>query len=450
MKNFKKILNPDKLSTLLLYISILTFIIAFGFAHNPPGGWYQQFLPNLNGQPVSDVIFLDSLNGFAITDNDFSNDTGYILKTTNGGDNWNIIYTDNRDFKAIKFINLNVGYVCAADPFTSSNLLKTTDSGLNWFDVHPPDPALTLDDISFFNEDTIWVVASSGFDGGVYRTTNSGINWTHQVNLGGNNPTHIYMYNKDTGYVAGTTLYKTTNSGIDWLQIPGGGFGDMYFINATTGWKCYGPMQKTTNGGLSWENIPLPPKSDTLPLSRVISFSNINADTIWGVGSVGVIGSSARGVIYLTTNGGTTWSYQIPDISINIFRYFYTQFVNKNIGWSYGVATGVHTVTGGDTTITNIINPTNETPENFKLFQNYPNPFNPETIISFQLSVTGFIIIKVYNALGTEIETLVNQKHSAGSYNVRFDGNNVPSGVYFYNLFADGVRIDTKKMMLVR
>ncbi|MBK9335008.1 MAG: hypothetical protein IPM96_22050 [Ignavibacteria bacterium] len=67
------------------------------------------------------MIFLDSLNGFAITDNDFSNDTGYILKTTNGGDNWNIIYTDNRDFKAIKFINLNVGYVCAADPFTSSN-----------------------------------------------------------------------------------------------------------------------------------------------------------------------------------------------------------------------------------------------------------------------------------------------------------------------------------------
>ncbi|MBK9334558.1 MAG: T9SS type A sorting domain-containing protein [Ignavibacteria bacterium] len=430
----------NKISSLLFYISILSFIIAFNFAHNPPGAWYQQSLPNIGNRNIVDITFLDSLNGYAISS--IASDTSLILKTTNGGNNWWIANRQNSFIMtSIEFIDGSTGFV------GGTNLIRTTDSGISWNSIYP---FIFSNDLSFINQDTGWYVDSEGLLGGVFRTTNSGINWTHQVNLGGNNPTHIYMYNKDTGYVAGTTLYKTTNSGIDWLQIPGGGFGDMYFINATTGWKCYGPMQKTTDGGLSWQNIPLPPKSDTLPLSRVISFSNINADTIWAVGSVGVIGSSARGVIYLTTNGGTTWSYQLPDISINIFRYLYIQFVNKNIGWSYGVATGVHTVTGGDTTITNIINPINETPENFKLFQNYPNPFNPKTIISFQLSVTGFIIIKVYNALGTEIETLVNQKHSAGSYNVRFDGNNVPSGVYFYSLFIEGVKTDTKKMLLIR
>jgi len=455
MKNFKKILNPDKLSTLLFYISILTFIIAFNFAHNPPGGWYQQFLPSLPNFQVSDMYFLDSLNGWIVSGNSMPNDTsGYILKTTNGGDNWQLKYTDFRDFSRIKFLNFSTGFVSGGYG-NGARIYKSTNGGENWFAIGIPGGGqIYFDDMSVLNEDTIWVVASNGFIGGVFRTTNSGINWTQQVNLGGDNPTHIYMYNKDTGFVAGTTLYKTTNSGIDWLQIPGGGFGDMYFINATTGWKCYGPMQKTTNGGLSWENIPLPPKSDTLPLSRVISFSNINADTIWAVGSVGVIGSSARGLIYLTTNGGTTWSYQLPDISINIFRYLYIQFVNKNIGWTYGVATGVHTVTGGDTTITNIINPINETPENFKLFQNYPNPFNPKTIINYELRISGYVKLIIFDISGKKIAVLVNQKQTSGSYEIKFDVSNIPSGVYFYRLEAEDLKgnldSETKKMILIR
>jgi len=282
MKTQKNIFNTDKLSSFAFYISILIFIIAFNFEHNPPdlSGWYQQFLPNLNGQPLSDVIFLDSLTGFAITDNDFSNDTGYILKTTNGGDNWNIVFSSNRDYKAIEFINLNTGYVCGAQPATGSRLLKTTNSGLNWFNVHPPDPFLVYDDMSVLNEDTIWLAASSGFTGGVFRTTNGGINWTQQINLSGNNPTNIYMFNKDTGYTAGTVLYKTTNGGQNWLQIPGGGFGDMHFINATTGWKCYGPMQKTTDGGSSWETLQLPPSGGFFNLSAIINFSFVGNDTI--------------------------------------------------------------------------------------------------------------------------------------------------------------------------
>ncbi|MBK8980788.1 MAG: hypothetical protein IPM38_00325 [Ignavibacteria bacterium] len=121
MKILRNIFNRYSFTSLLFYLSILVFIIAFNFSDNRSGGWYQQFMPDLNGQPLSDVIFLDSLKGFAITDNNFTNDTGYIIKTTNGGDNWNIVYSDNRDFKAIQFINLNTGFICGADPFTGYN-----------------------------------------------------------------------------------------------------------------------------------------------------------------------------------------------------------------------------------------------------------------------------------------------------------------------------------------
>ena len=83
---FKKYFSLNNLSTLLLYFSILAFTVAFNFSDNRSGGWYQQFLPDLNGRIVSDIAFTDSLNGFATCQISFN--YNYILKTTNGGDNW--------------------------------------------------------------------------------------------------------------------------------------------------------------------------------------------------------------------------------------------------------------------------------------------------------------------------------------------------------------------------
>ncbi len=432
--------NLNKFFNLLFYFSILAFIIAFNFAHNPPSGWYQQFLPNIGNRNIVDITFLDSLNGYSISS--IASDTSLILKTTDGGNNWWIANRQNSFIMtSIEFIDERTGFV------GGTNLIRTTDSGISWNTIYP---FLFSNDLSFINQDTGWYVDSEGLLGGVFRTTNGGMNWTQQVNLSGNNPTNIYFYNKDTGFTASTVLYKTTNSGVNWFLIPGGGFGDMYFINATTGWKCYGPIQKTTDGGNSWQTLPLPPKSDTLPLSRVISFSNVSADTIWGVGSVGVFGSIGRGLIYISTNGGLNWNYQLPDTAINIFIYEHTQFINKLIGWAYGVGSGVHTVTGGDTTITSIIKQSVEIPKNYELHQNYPNPFNPMTTIDYKLRIRSEIKLNLFDATGKEVKVLVNKLNQPGIYNITFDAGSLPSGVYFYSLFIDGVIAETKKMVLVR
>jgi hypothetical protein len=87
--------------------------------------------------------------------------------------------------------------------------------------------------------------------------------------------------------------------------------------------------------------------------------------------------------------------------------------------------------------------------QSFNLFQNYPNPFNPTTTINFQIPELSFVTIKVFDVLGNEIETLVNEKISAGSYTVEFDGNELTSGIYFYKLQA-GDFIETKKMILIK
>ena len=85
----------------------------------------------------------------------------------------------------------------------------------------------------------------------------------------------------------------------------------------------------------------------------------------------------------------------------------------------------------------------------FELYQNYPNPFNPTTIIKFRISDFKFVNLKVYDILGNEISTLVNEEKSPGSYKISFDGSDLPSGVYFYQLITSDF-VQTKKMILLK
>ena len=90
-----------------------------------------------------------------------------------------------------------------------------------------------------------------------------------------------------------------------------------------------------------------------------------------------------------------------------------------------------------------------EIPIEFKLYQNFPNPFNPETKIKFEIKNSTFVSLKVYDALGREIKTFVNDKISQGKYEVNFNAGNLNSGIYYYKLNAEGYS-DTKKMILIK
>ncbi len=88
-------------------------------------------------------------------------------------------------------------------------------------------------------------------------------------------------------------------------------------------------------------------------------------------------------------------------------------------------------------------------PSVFSLSQNYPNPFNPSTAISYQLPVNSFVTLKVYDVLGNEVATLVNEEKLAGEYEIEFNASEIGSGVYFYTLRA-GEFIQSKKMLLLK
>ena len=98
---------------------------------------------------------------------------------------------------------------------------------------------------------------------------------------------------------------------------------------------------------------------------------------------------------------------------------------------------------------TSVEQTSDQTPAEFKLTQNYPNPFNPSTIIKFAIPQSEFVTMKVYDVLGREVSTIVNQSLTAGSYEVNFDASNLAAGMYIYQIKA-GNFVSAKKMMLLK
>jgi hypothetical protein len=88
-------------------------------------------------------------------------------------------------------------------------------------------------------------------------------------------------------------------------------------------------------------------------------------------------------------------------------------------------------------------------PKDFSLSQNYPNPFNPSTKISYGIPVSDLVTLKIYDVLGKEVMTLVNQKQEAGNYQVEFNAASLPSGMYVYRI-KSGNFVETKRMMLLK
>ena len=442
-KIFSKVLD------VLIVLCLLTFFASFGFRDSRSGGWYQQFFPNMNGNTIASLTFLDSLTGFGVTS--INPDTlCYILKTTNGGDNWNIKYiyhpvAPTISFNKIQFANNTTGYASA----NYTSIFKTTNRGDNWFSLFTN---LGPQDIAVINSDTVLAVFNDIIDGGVYRTTNGGLNWSPLGPTGGSGqPSLIYMFDKNMGFCQGGQMRKTTNGGVNWFVIPGESYQDIKFFDTSRGWKTHGSniIGITTNGGLNWSSQLLPNINHAYSGE---SLSIISRDTVWIVGN-----EYYFGLLYNTINGGINWGYQFADTSIHITLDHFVNFVNNKIGWAYSnyYNSGVHTISGGsDTTFyTGINNITQNSPKNFELKQNYPNPYNNSTLIDYYINEPGWVKLKIFDITGREMGTLVNEVQSTGGYGIPVSLQ-LSSGVYFYRLQfisqSGDIQIETKKMIVIK
>ncbi len=350
----------------------------------------------------------------------------------------------------ITFINANTG-------FAGGNFLfKTTNAGENWV-VWNWGPDRIIYDMQVFSEDTIWYADRFQIGGGLFRTINGGVNWEKRDSgIPANSyPIYIYFYNSRIGFATGNTnVYKTTDAGLSWNLAFTGGAQKLYFKDSLNGYRASQGFFRTSNGGINWSKDSLPSVlGNYITNKEVWNFYALANGTIYAVRATieSPITFIYRGIIYKTTNWGVNWGYQIPDTSYG--NVWYDQaFVIRNNVWAYTTYTnrGIFSSTGGDTTIYVGVNQIEkEVPNEYKLYQNYPNPFNASTVVSFSLSVVSDVLLKVYDAMGREVQTLVNGRLNAGSYQVSWDGTRFASGVYFYRIIA-GNFVETKRMILIK
>jgi len=376
------------------------------------------------------------------------------------------------------FPSVNTGYVCGY----GNGFFKTTNSGLSWINLSFPGTAQNLNAVHFINNETGFLCSTNDT---MYRTTNGGMNWVNNVFIG-YPVSRVQFTNELTGFASGLNKFsKTTNGGLNWITTNTPSYGGMYFLNTSTGWilnyigSGSSEILKTTNSGINWTS-----QFTTTNFFILYDINFTDANSGWAVGN--------RFCIYKTTDGGQNWNLQ--NSVVNAGGLYSVYFVNSSTGWAVGDyyptvgANSFYTTNGGTNWIgsnfptggrmfrvmfnnsttgwissqygkvfkttnngglTTVKETGSNLPGKFNLEQNYPNPFNSMTNVKFQIENEGLVVLKLFDIRGLEIETIVKESLHPGTYEIKFDAKDLPSGVYFYK-FTAGNYSQTRKMILVK
>lgn len=412
----------------------------------------------------------------------------------------------NKYLNSVFFVNLNTGFSVGAD----GTLLVTNNTGASWQSISLIDTTYSLRKIYFKDQSTGFILGQSALafpvppdtlHSRVYKTTDGGMHWfVDQPRILDVFLTNIEFVNSSTGYMSGglysagpNKVFKTTNSGNTWVELKTGVWGAILsqkFTDVNTGYLgIMNSVYKTTNGGETWNSMYANLQGEFY-IVKDISF--INGNTGFAAGGYFPDTTSKNRFVIKTTNAGATWNYLLNDnthtminsltvvnegliyaggtanpVPYNINNGFILRSTNGGITWTNesiptsfplsdikssntkGFAVGFNGVIYKKDNIVSVTQISTEVPSSINLYQNYPNPFNPETTIKFDISKAGFISLKVYDMAGKEVQNLFNGVKEAGSYQLKFDGAELNSGVYFYKLMTNGTTI-TKSMVLVK
>jgi photosystem II stability/assembly factor-like uncharacterized protein len=439
---------------------LFTIIILLVFSANvlSQSSWLAQVNPLGSGEQamVGKIQFVSASEGWIAAG------AGKLLHTVNSGATWTIVSPEPTDTlfnfsdpaMNMSFVNALTGYMMSikvsGTVWQGTRVYKTTNGGTNWSRLTIPNfPGGIY--MQFVDANNGWVLLFQPdySNGGIFRTTNGGTNWNQIITPTSGFP---YFFNSTNGWLlpvspdgtgySSDTIRKTTDGGVTWTAPWGTNaqvrLNTIHFSDVNNGWAAGrdGKVLKTTNGGTTWAYITN--TGLTTHNSKAVFF--LNANTGW----IGTKRDATNLVnVLYTSNGGAAWIWQNIPAEYSIFSIHFFDSRNGGLTADYGAI--VHTTNAG----LKVENISTVIPEKNYLYQNYPNPFNPNTIIKFDLKKSSYVTMKIYDSMGREVETLVNEKLEAGTFAASWNGTNFPSGIYFYKMSADGFN-ETGKMILVK
>ncbi|MBM4157423.1 MAG: T9SS type A sorting domain-containing protein [Ignavibacteria bacterium] len=346
-----------------------------------------------------------------------------IYVSSDGGANWTQTFIS---YKTVYSIAAKGNYVFVATDTTG--VYYSTNYGMNWTQT-----SLNNQTVSALAADANNIYAGVGFIG-VFISTNNGANWTQtslndkyviSIAISGNN---IYAG------IWGDGVYLSTNNGNVWTKTSL----SYNYINtvAARGNYVYAGsgfgVHVSTDNGTNWMG---PFINDKVVLGLAVDSNNVFAGTdFYGV--------------YKSNDAGQNWMQRNENLlNIRVWSLFISG------GYIYA---GCYTSAGASTVwkrelsdIISVNNLSKLVPEKYSLEQNYPNPFNPVTAINFNIPKEEFVTLKIYDILGREVQILVNEKLSAGYYNVKWDASGFVSGTYFCKMTTNNFS-DVKRMILAK
>jgi len=396
-----------------------------------------------NGESWSQVgISVAGVKEIAINSNDdiFTSVWG-ISRSTDLGITWEPINNGlgNYDVRTLIVKNSN-GYLFAGTNDNPNGIIfRSTDNGDSWVRVDNFQTALAINGLTSGPSGEI-VATGSGMGSICHVSTDNGVSWQD------------IKYGQDIG--CGTVAF---NSAGDLFSASwGGGFWKL--PTGDTTW-----IDLTSNYGYNWIPSLFVASNDylyaggSLSTDNGITWTSLSLNqgyTTFAENSIGHIfcGTTNYGSgVWRSTDYGDTWeqinsglpTMDVRSVAVDSEDYLYAG------PWGYSL---FKTTTPTITDVSEI----NFAPTSFSLEQNYPNPFNPSTTIKYTIpnvTLSGVegsrVRLKVYDVLGNEIVTLVNEEKPIGTYELNWNAANLPSGVYFYRLQA-GSFVETKKMILLK
>jgi hypothetical protein len=416
------------------------------------------------GKVFKDISFATSQVGYIVTE------LGGVYKTTNGGNNWTSVMNLGFPYYWYGVYALTADTVVIAGFNNQGNINSgvvrwSYNGGVTWtgdINLHIPSGVGWLSKVHFFDKNK--GIVSAEFSGGMHYTTNGGKDSTDWTYVQVNSDLGWFAGNIDAipgGYIFTTGIHfaVSTSYGLIWLvRNPADGtfdggvdFVDNNLLLGLTGGGSISPsvsgwLHRTTDGGLTW-GARL--NTFAYPIRSVKYF---NDSLMFAVG--GNLYQDAGG-IYSSTNAGANWNQDI-NTGAEMFAYDFKKISNDSVDiWCVGSTGGGSGYIGklfkarigynivGINNINNIIS------GEFRLYQNFPNPFNPNTNIRFSIPENGIVSLRIYNLIGKEVATLINERKSSGIYEVNWNASDCPSGVYFYKLTANDFT-NVKKMILLK